>query len=163
MHARTHTDAPCGALPFYRHLFTNFLVSFFEPPDSCLSPWACKWWEGSASTSPKAPGWLQPGRVSHRVLEAPLERFRHAEADGRMWGSLIVRAGRKFSASPPAPPVRAEAAAGCRTLPPASCISGISCPCTPKAPSMASSAPWGESAVLAPRHPTFSGTRSHTC
>lgn len=40
-----------------------------------------------------------------------------------------------------------EPAAGCRTLPPVSCISGISCPCTPRVPSTASSAPWGEFTV----------------
>lgn len=44
-----------------------------------------------------------------------------------------------------------EPSAGCRTQPPASCISGISCPCTPRAPSTALSAPLGEFTV-APRN-----------
>ena len=40
-----------------------------------------------------------------------------------------------------------DPAAGCRTQPPASFTSGISCPCTLKDPSTGSSAPWGELSV----------------
>lgn len=44
-----------------------------------------------------------------------------------------------------------EPAAGCRTLPPVSFTSGISCPCTRRGQSTASSAPWGEFTEISPQ------------
>lgn len=111
---------------------------------------------------------LQPGRVSvfGFLRGPPRDGSGHAETDSEdpvraRSARLHVRTlgfastGETTPPTHPHPGVPALAvavgaedrAAGCRTLPPASSISGTSCLCTPKAPSMASSAPWGELTV----------------
>lgn len=176
-HARTYTRPAARSLLSTPSLTSWFLFSFlflFLNRRS-LSPWAHA--HAQAHTRPAWQLAVGGERVHVHVSEDPglraarksraqgpgasSGRFSHAEADGCTSRSLIVSAGRKFPPAPPASVGAAAAAAGCRTLPPASCISGISCPCTPKAPSMASSAPWGESAVPAPRHSTSAGARTH--